>query len=68
MHSKSTEVFSNLLKKTVKAAKTLLKAPKRIYHYFPMQKVKLPVLTQVSEDVISNSDKEWNNNIILPSE
>jgi len=44
---------SNLLKETVKAAKTVLKALKRITSYFPMQKVKKPVLTRASEDEVT---------------
>jgi hypothetical protein len=44
---------SNLLKETVKTSKTVLKAHKRMDRYFPMQKVKMPVLMRDLEDVIS---------------
>lgn len=44
---------SNLLKETVKAAKTVLKAPKRIVRYFPIQKIKEAVLMRVSEAVVT---------------
>jgi hypothetical protein len=41
---------SNLLKETLKAAKTVLKALLRTRHYYPMDKMKTPVLAWASED------------------
>jgi hypothetical protein len=47
-------VLSNLLKETLKAGKTVLKAPKRKHSYFPMQNVKEPDLMRVLEGIVTN--------------